>query len=359
MALIPNKDISLAEAVASFNPNTNGIAADGIFGLPFSKEQANILILGVPFELTVSYGRGTAAAPAAILAASRQIDLYDTLAPNGWKAGIAYHTTDQLIELGREAENVREKEMEADKLVSGELTGFKENSAVNSFTHKMVATVKEEVSHWLRAGKIVGLLGGDHSTPLGYWQALEEMGHSFGILQIDAHADLRNSYEGYTHSHASIMYNALGMSCVQKLVQVGIRDMAHEEKAVMDRSPEKVVTYMDQQLKERQLDGEAWSIICKEIVSHLPDKVYISFDIDGLQPWLCPGTGTPVPDGLLLSECQVLLRALVESGKEIIGFDLVEVAPQTGDAEWNANVGARVLYKLCMATALSKGLTSE
>src|SRR5690606_19124611 len=108
----------------------------------------------------------------------------------------------------------------------------------------------------LKQGKKVGLIGGDHSTPLGFIKALAAVHGSFGVLQIDAHADLRKAYEGFTYSHASIMYNVLEMIPeVSKLVQVGIRDYCEEEKLYIDQNPERIRTWFDQEIKEKQFEG--------------------------------------------------------------------------------------------------------
>jgi agmatinase len=175
--------------------------------------------------------------------------------------------------------------------------------------------------------------------------ALADQHEEFGILQIDAHADLREAYEGFTYSHASIMYNALKLKQVKRLVQVGIRDIAESEVELVRSSNGRIITFYDTMLKDALYKGASWKKQCKKIIAQLPQKVYISFDIDGLDPKLCPGTGTPVPGGLEFEEALYLIRALVNGGHKIIGFDLCEVAP--GNSQWNGNVGARLLYKLC------------
>jgi agmatinase len=201
----------------------------------------------------------------------------------------------------------------------------------------------------LQAGKKVALLGGDHSTPLGFFLACGEYFGDFGILQIDAHADLRNSFEGFHYSHASIMYNALQqVPQLQKLVQVGIRDYCDEEVLLINQNPERISTFFDHEIKRRQYNGDTWRMICDDIVAKLPTNVYISFDIDGLDPKLCPNTGTPVPGGFDTEQIYYLFNRILESGKKIIAFDLNEVS--TGDnshANIDALVGARVLYKMC------------
>ena len=106
----------------------------------------------------------------------------------------------------------------------------------------------------------------------------------------------------------------------------------------------RITTFFDRDIKQQQYEGKTWAGICDSIIALLPEKVYLSFDIDGLDPKLCPNTGTPVPGGLELEQTLYLVEKLVQSGRKIIGFDLNEVAP--GNDEWDANVGARLLYRL-------------
>jgi agmatinase len=193
---------------------------------------------------------------------------------------------------------------------------------------------------------LVGLLGGDHSTPLGFYKAISEKYNDFGILQIDAHCDLREAYQQFTYSHASIMYNALNeIPQLTRLVQVGVRDYSQSEWDYICNSSNRVVTYFDKQIKERQFEGLSWQYLADEIINHLPQKVYISFDIDGLNRTLCPHTGTPVPGGFETEQLFYLFRKILESGRQLIGFDLCEVGISSN--EWDENVGARVLFKLC------------
>ncbi len=220
---------------------------------------------------------------------------------------------------------------------------LKEINAGSLFLNDWVYSQTKEL---IDQGKLVGLLGGDHSTPFGYIKAIAEKYPEFGILQIDAHCDLRCAYEGFTYSHASIMYNVLNeIPAVKRLVQVGIRDFCDEELDYVSNSNGRVVTYFDKVIKERQYEGETWKNIVDDIVSQLPQHVFISFDIDGLDPKLCPHTGTPVQGGFEAEQIFYLLKKVREAGKHIIGFDLNEVGVSKN--EWDENVGARVLYKLC------------
>lgn len=142
------------------------------------------------------------------------------------------------------------------------------------------------------------------------------------------------------------MFNALAeVPQLSRLVQVGIRDYCEEEVDYINNSGGRVVTFFDKQIKERQFEGESWKAICDSIIATLPQQVYISFDIDGLDPKLCPHTGTPVAGGFEAEQVYYLFKKVLESGRKLIGFDLNEVS--TSHDEWDANVGARVLFKLC------------
>ena len=231
---------------------------------------------------------------------------------------------------------------------------------MNALSEKVNRLVDEETTRWTDRGKIVALIGGDHSVPLGAFRAVgRKHPAGFGVLHFDAHSDTRDAYEGFQYSHASIMHNALReVPELKKLVQVGIRDVCEQEVDLIRASRERVKTFFDRDLKRKQLAGTPWTTIAKEIVSTLPQEVWVSFDIDGLDPRYCPNTGTPVPGGQSFEEANEVLRALVASGRKIIGFDLNEVAPnvKNPDDEWDANVGARLLYKLGAWTLASRGL---
>jgi agmatinase len=223
-------------------------------------------------------------------------------------------------------------------------------ATVNAASLLLNQKVFQNTKQLLQKGKLVGLVGGEHSVPLGFLSALAESNPGFGILHIDAHADLRQAYEGFTYSHASIMYNALKLEGISKLIQVAVRDECEDEVELVD-SDDRIVQFDDYLLAAAMFEGKTWGELCVKIVSQLPQQVYVSFDIDGLSPELCPNTGTPVPGGLSFQKAVYLLRQVIESGRRIIGFDVTEVAP--GADEWDANVGARIIYKLCNLMYLS------
>ncbi len=339
----------------SFDPNGVGLENAGIFGLPYSSEDAQVVLIPAPWGVTVSYGGGTQEGPKAILDASPQIDYYHpSFGSDSWKVGIAMLPLGDWNDAYEEGLALRAKaKAHIEALESGlsDATPTEVNEACERFHDRVEKTSDELIAQ----GKLVGLVGGDHSTPLGLMRALAKK-NEFGILQIDAHCDLRDSYEGFTYSHASIMHNALKLPQVAKLVQVGIRDYSVGEREVIEQSRGRIQTFFDADMKARQFEGETWKKIADDIVATLPEKVYVSFDIDGLDPALCPGTGTPVPGGLQFDQATCLIRAVAESGKKIIGFDVNEVSPHRND-EWDANVGMRVLWNLTLWAAKSRSLT--
>jgi agmatinase len=211
------------DKIKNFDANGIGQLNDGMFGLPFTIDECEIVLIPVPWEVTVSYGGGTADGPRAILDASYQVDLYDPIVKDAWKLGIA------LDEISDEVRSKSDKNRQAAERYINELAnGADENDAELKKVSATIKTecewlnnwVKQRCLHFLNQNKIVGLIGGDHSTPLGMMQALAEKFGNFTILQIDAHADLRNAYEGFEYSHASIMFNAIKIKEVEKTYSI-------------------------------------------------------------------------------------------------------------------------------------------
>ncbi len=342
----------------AFDPNAAAQPGSGVFGLFNTEADARVVLLPVPFDATTSYGKGAAKGPAAILEASKQVDLFDLETGRPYEAGI--FMLDESADVrawNDEANGFSARVIEAAGNVAGDraleqaLEKTNELSArVNDFTHR-------EAARLIAAGKIVGLVGGDHAVPFGCIRAHAEAYPGLSVLHFDAHADLRPAYEGFEWSHASIMNNVVRHCGVQKLVQVGIRDLSEEEYAQIQGSGGRIEAFFDVDLKRALRAGEPFDHACERIAGSLSQHVYISFDIDGLDPTLCPHTGTPVPGGLLFHEAMAVIEAVARSGRTIVGFDLNEVAPGQDD-EWDANVGARVLYKLIGWTLVSRGLST-
>lgn len=343
-----------------FDPNGVGIANGNIFGFPVTEEEADIVLIPVPWDATASYGKGTSAGPQAILDASTQLDFYHP------KLDKAYDTKIYMSPISEEWSKINaelcEKGIDYIQFLEngGDVNtnpGFTTLlSTINDTQMALKENLKERAKNLMDQGKIVAVLGGEHSTPLGLIEAINDKGESFGILQIDAHADLRDAYEGFHQSHASIIFNTLkNCNNLEKVVQVGIRDISETEVELIQNSKGRISTYFDWDLKEEQFNGKTWADQVEEIISELPHNVYVSFDIDGLKPELCPNTGTPVAGGFYLEEVNFLLFKLVQSGRKIVGFDLNEVSP--GDnGDWDANVGARALWNLVCATEKNRRL---
>jgi agmatinase len=343
--------------VKDFDPNAAARPDSGIFCLPHTPAEAKVVLVPVPWEVTTSYRTGTVNGPAAILAASRQIDLFDVELGRPWMAGIAMLDEQRDVrQWNDEGRALAQPVIDAGG--AGDSAELKQATArVNLLSAKLNGWVREQVTHWLDQGKIVGVVGGDHAAPFGAIQAVADRHPGLGVLHVDAHADLRDSYEGFTYSHASIMHNVVTkLSDVARLVQVGIRDLCEDEVSLIRGSNRRVITHFDAELRTRQMAGESWAGQCERIVEGLPAEVYISFDIDGLDPALCPHTGTPVPGGLSFAEATFLIGAVARSGRRIVGFDLDEVAPGPDGDEWDANVGMRLLYKLVGWTLRSHGI---
>ncbi len=338
-----------AEKIAQFDPNGVGVDNGAFIGLPFDEEESEVVILPIPWDVTASYTDGTSRGPRNILQASTQIDLQDTRYPDGWKRGIYMRSIPHEWQVRNAA--LRDKArryiyfLEGNGNIDRSPNMKKALDHINTASDELRKWVRQETLQLLRKGKYIGLLGGEHSVPLGFLEALAEVHEGFGILQLDAHFDLRVAYEGFIHSHASIFHNALEIPAIKQLTAVGIRDFCQSEfdRAISDK---RISPFFDRAMKREQFKGVAWHQLCKQIIDTLPEKVYVSFDIDALRPELCPGTGTPVPGGLWYEEAMYLLDELVDSGRRIIGFDLCEVAG--APHEWDGNVGARILYQLAM-----------
>ncbi len=340
---------TIMEPLNAFDPDGVGVDNGAYFGMPFDPSAAELVLVSVPWDVTVSYGAGTAYGPDAIIEASTQLDFHEPLAPGAWRRGIATADIDYTLQetsqrLRADAAKVI-RHLEGGGTVDDDYV-MRKIRRVNEGCAAMNDAVGAQVGRWLDAGKIVGLVGGDHSTPYGLIRALGERHEAFGVLHIDAHRDLREAYEGFLFSHASIMFNVLrDVPQVRKLVQVAVRDFSEREAALADAS-ERVESFADLDLAAAEFRGETWDAQCRRIVETLPEEVYVSFDIYGLGFEYSPRTGTPVCGGLTFNKAVWLLRTLVASGRRIIGFDLVEVCPAP-EERLDAITGARMLWKLC------------
>lgn len=336
----------------SFDPSAAAPEGAGIFGLDTAPQDAGLVFVPVPFDATTSYGHGTAAGPAAILQASHQVELYDAQLGRPYEHGMAMLPIPERVT----ALNAQASAAIASAKDKGPQAQARAVAEVNDASAEVNQWVYDTCTQWLSRGKIVATIGGDHATPLGAILAHAAHWPRLSVLHIDAHCDLRAAYEGYTYSHASIMYNVMFAPklhptdkmrpTVDKLVQVGIRDFCEPEHRLVQQSGGRIHTFFDHELSERAMEGEPFARTAGAIVDALGDAVYVSLDIDGLEPAFGPHTGTPVPGGLHYRQMLALLRAVHQSGRRLVGFDLNEVCPGPSGDEWDANVGARLLYKM-------------
>lgn len=313
-----------------FDPNNSAPEGCGLFALPYCIDESSVVILPVPWDATSSQERASGGAPDAVDAASKYVELFDPKLGPIYRRGIALGAPPaEIAALNDHAIALQA----ADTFRGGQLTEPCE---------RLNVLVKGMVSAHLEAGRRVGLLGGDHSVSYGAIEAHLTKHPGLGILQIDAHCDLRCEFDEIKFSHASIMFNVVENLQPDILVQVGVRGLCDFEADYIRRSG-RVRTFFDADLHELGAEGVAWKEICSKIANTLPKKVYISLDIDGIVPWACPNTGTPVPGGLNYNDVVYLLRHIGNSGRSIVGFDLVEV----GANEFDASIAAHLLYQLC------------
>jgi len=315
---------------------------DGIFGLSSSLTESRLIICPIPFDATTSYGQGTSSGPQSILKASLQKDLFHPVGSEAWRHGI-YMLPE--LEIARQQNSRIRRLVE----VARSHPDDQPDPLIDQTGEEIFESSKKIATDFLKDERIFAVLGGDHSVPLGSICAYAQNFPKVGLLHIDAHYDLRNSYEGFKHSHASIMYNVLKRADVQSITAVGIRDYC-EEEASLALEDRRMKSFLDDQLMDWKAEGKSWKAICDLIIESLPENVYVSFDIDGLDPALCPNTGTPVPGGLSYHEAIYLLRQIFKSERRILGFDLCEV----GAAELDANIGMRILYELSVLAIQSQ-----
>ena len=314
-----------------------------------SFESADLILIPVPWSPTVSYKGGTEKGPELIRQASHQLDFFKPLFSCSYNQKIHFLPQEPYIEtLNRQAQEwVRQLRKNQFQKESKDSALFKK---LNQSSQKLRDWIYETALQVLNKGKIPALVGGEHSISEGLLALIGERNQGdYGILHLDAHADLRDSYEGFERSHASVMNNVLKLKpAPKKLIQVAVRDFCEEEQKII-QSDKKIECYLDEWLCEQQFQGKTWASLCKTILSKLPKQIYISLDVDVLSWEYAPGTGTPVPGGLSFNQVLYLLSEVKRQNKKLLAFDVVESSPGETDnefSEWNGNVSARLIYHL-------------
>lgn len=267
--------------------------------------RAAVLLLPIPFEATVSYGHGTVDGPAAIIDASQQVELYDREFDSEPALAYGVHTLPALS-------------LPADPA-----------AAVDA----IAAAVAEAAS----SGKLVVGLGGEHTISVGFGRGLlQALGGPLTIVQLDAHCDLRDSYEDSPYSHACIARRLLEEDGIEQVLQLGIRSLCPEEIGFARANPDRVRIWFSE-----DVHADGWQA---ELIQRLQGRrVYLTIDVDGLDPSIVPATGTPEPDGLTWNEALTILRTVTQHAT-VIGLDCVELAPAENLHMANFAV-AKLLYK--------------
>ena len=321
------------ESTVDWGPGREG----SLFGLPPCPDPAAVVILA-PLEATVSYGGGTAGGPGAALRASSQLDLYDEAGGDGWQRGVGLSPADPpYAEWNERAARLLSDVRRA--TAASQASPIVLADQVDALVREAVEHVQSQVAAVLDSGRIPAVLGGEHTVALAGVKAASRA-RPVSVLQIDAHADLRPDYEGLKLSHACVARRILEESGAD-IVQVAVRDRCRAEAAFAAASA-RVRTFSDADLNRSRRRGEPFGRVAARIVESLGPSVWITLDVDGLEPGLCPGTGTPVPGGLSWWEFDTLLCALADSGKRVVGLDICEIGP----GEWDGNVAARALLRM-------------
>jgi agmatinase len=281
---------------------------DNFLGLPPTHSdpaRAAVWVLPIPYEATVSFGAGTAAGPDAIVRASQQVELYDREFDCEPALRYGAHTLPAL--------------------------------ALPDDPQAALDAIAHATADAARAGKLVVGLGGEHTVSVGFGRGLlEALGGPLTVVQIDAHADLRDQYEDTPYSHACIARRLLETDGIEQVLQLGIRSVCAEEVRFARQHPERVRIWYAE-----EVHAGTWR---NELRARLAGKrVYLTLDVDGLDPAIVPATGTPEPDGLTWTETLNILR-LVADAARIVGIDCVELAPAPGQHAADFAV-AKLLYK--------------
>lgn len=339
---------------APFDPDASALPGSGLFGLSTSHEDAGVRVLPVPFEATTSYRRGTAHGPAAVEAASHQVDLHDRQTGKPYESGICLLDSSPVVRAWNEEASSLVQRIHDPTAPAAERDSMRER--VNAIGAELNSFVFESTSACLDQARLPVTLGGDHSVPYGAILACANRHPGMGLLHFDAHADLRESFEGFEWSHASVLHNVLrDAPDLGQVLQVGVRDLGEAEARAIEASEGAIHTVFDDQWARTRIDGLSLRELVRRSLDRLPAQVYVTFDVDGLDPSLCPQTGTPVPGGLGWHEAMLWLEELTNSGRRVVGLDLCEVSPGPGGDKagesWDAVVGARLLYRL-IGTAL-------
>lgn len=355
----------------NFDPDQVGIPNGNIFGFPYDPACAEIIIDPYACAITNSEGDLAQYGPPAIIGASTLIDHYDQAFKDvAIDMGAALLAPNKLLDKLRSL-NLRARAQACidhqtqgkafhDPLLQSEL------AFINHACRELHDSIKKRARPFLENGQIAAVLGGGHDCPLGLMEAVSELFHDWGILHFDTHLDRRRDknrkpgYEGLHYSHASIMAHASNLPYLRSIVHIGQRDFSRQEHMEVLDSPNRYHLYSAMSIYT-MCDIErtrTFRSICQEISEQLPECIYLSMDIDGLDMSQCLPTGTPMAGGIPFSHIAYLLHYLAQR-HYIVAFDLCEAAPLSSDENsWEKDpyikTAVKFLFLLCSAAAHSQ-----
>lgn len=330
-------------------------ASSELFGLPFTVDTAEIIVIPVPWDVTSSLQGGACLGPSALLNASSHIELHENKIEDAWKMGIAMMPIDEgWVNKNNEARNFTEVYFNylkgGDIQLSDKEIGIIVKN-INALSENINEWVLQKSNEIIAEGKIPVVLGGDHSAPFGLMKAIAKKYDSFGVLQIGNKANLISKHQRFTHSHASVMFNVLRFEQLTKLVQLGLRDVNAPESDVIS-SDNRIVSVYEYALATEHFEGMSWNVQTDRIISELPEQIYISLDINSLSPQLAGKSN--ISPWLTYHHLVYLFEKLALADKKIIAFDLCEVSGNQDS--WHATIGARMLYSLSNITGVTHKL---
>lgn len=317
-----------------------------------AKEDADLVLVSAPWDMTSQKGNGAMYTPDAIIDESSITSTYDIVSGVSLKGHVATAEIDYDIQ--ESAQQLCSDVMRIFSHASGDgnLTGdyfTRKISRINASFDEMHGKIYGQVKDLLASGKKIGIIGGDHSVTYGAVKAVMEHDSDVGILFLDAHCDFADHADIFSYTHNTIAKNILDdMSDLHKMHMVGIREASESDMEIISGDSRLQLTAMEE-IHARISQGETWSSICSEIAGSLPEKLYVSIDADVLETMLCPHTDHPVAGGMQFDALIELIRKIVDSGHQIIGFDITEIVPATENSI-DIAVGARLLSKMCCLT---------
>lgn len=331
------------------------------FRLPTPPSKADLVLVSVPWGVTLTSGNGTLYTPDAIIESSARVCRYDVASGTTIKGRVATADVDYDIQelaqhLNSDAKHLFQR-LSSGGTIDGDYYRRKKNRIEAGFA-EMHERVYGQVVSYVRQGKTIGIVGGDHSVSFGAVRALAERNDGLGILYLDSHCDLKSRFDILKYSPRSIAGSILKeIPGIHSMTQVGVCEATRSEFEIASSEP-RLTIFTRGNVTERTGNGERWADICNEITATLPEKVYISLDVDVFESGSFPNVVYPVPGGMRFEDMMFLLRTVATSGREIVGFDVTEIVPAAENSIDAVN-GAYLIARLAAMALESRSSRKE